>query len=200
MIVKKYAKEYKNVLEKIKDLSLFDSFKIVWFLMIFVAIYYFLIATDRYVSTMTLSVRSTNGETADTNGVLSLLTDTSNTSEDLKYLQGYIYSLDMLKILDEKIGLRKLYQEQFIDLFFKIWDFSSMESFLKYYQNRVKIYTDDKTGLLNVDVEGFTPESAHLIAQNIMEESEKFINEISHAAAREQMAFAENEIVKYKER
>lgn len=200
MIVKKYAKEYKNVLEKIRDLSLFDSFKIVWFLMIFVAIYYFLIATDRYVSTMTLSVRSTNGETADTNGVLSLLTDTSNTSEDLKYLQGYIYSLDMLKILDEKIGLRKLYQEQFIDLFFKIWDFSSMESFLKYYQNRVKIYTDDKTGLLNVDVEGFTPESAHLIAQNIMEESEKFINEISHAAAREQMAFAENEIVKYKER
>ncbi len=192
--------KYRIFLKKIKDLSLFDSFKIVWFLMIFITIYYLFIAADRYVSTMVLSVRSTNGEMSDTNEVLSLFTNTSNNSQDLKYLQGYIQSLDMLKILDEKIGLRKLYQEQFIDLPYRIWDFSSMESFLKYYQSRVKLYTDDKTGLLNVDVEGFTPESAHLIAQNIMEESEKFINEISHSAAREQMAFAENEMNKYKER
>lgn len=192
--------ENKNLLEKIKDLSIFDSFKIVWFLMIFVVIYYTLIAADRYVSTMTLSVRSTSGGISDTNGILSLLTNTSNTSEDMRYLQGYIHSLDMLKILDQKIGLRKLYQEQSLDLFFRIWDSSSMESFLKYYQNRVKLYTDSKTGLLNVSVEGFSPESARLIAQNIMEESEKFINEISHSAAREQMAFAENEMTKYKER
>lgn len=192
--------ENKNLLGKIKDLSIFDSFKIVWFLMIFVVIYYTLIAADRYVSTMTLSVRSTSGGIGDTNGILSLLTNTSNTSEDMRYLQGYIHSLDMLKILDQKIGLRKLYQEQSLDLFFRIWDSSSMESFLKYYQNRVKLYTDSKTGLLNVSVEGFSPESARLIAQNIMEESEKFINEISHSAAREQMAFAENEMTKYKER
>lgn len=192
--------ENKNLLGKIKDLSIFDSFKIVWFLMIFVVIYYTLIAADRYVSTMTLSVRSTSGGISDTNGILSLLTNTSNTSEDMRYLQGYIHSLDMLKILDQKIGLRKLYQEQSLDLFFRIWDSSSMESFLKYYQNRVKLYTDSKTGLLNVSVEGFSPESARLIAQNIMEESEKFINEISHSAAREQMAFAENEMTKYKER
>lgn len=53
---------------------------------------------------------------------------------------------------------------------------------------------------MQVEVEGFTPKSAHLIAQTIMQESEKFINEISHKAAREQMAFAENEVQKYKER
>lgn len=185
--------------KKIKDLSIFDSFKIVWFLMIFVVIYYFFIAADRYVSTMTLSVHSTNSQSVDTNSVLSLLTTTSNSSEDMKYLQGYIHSLDMLKILDKKIGLRKLYEENFKDLFFRISDSSSMESFLKYYQNRVKLYTDDKTGLLNVEVEGFSPESAHLIAQSIMEESERFINEISHAAAREQMNFAEEEVLTYKQ-
>ncbi len=190
----------KKFLDKFKDLSVFDSFKFVLFLMIFVVIYFTLIAADRYVSTITLSVRSTNSESSNSNGVLSLLTNTSNTSEDLKYLQGYIHSLDMLKILDAKLKLRELYKKQNIDLIYRLWDFSSLESFLKYYQNRVKLYTDSKTGLLNVDVEGFTPESAHLIAQNIMEESEKFINEISHSAAREQMAFAESEMSKYKER
>ncbi|AXL34315.1 capsule biosynthesis protein [Campylobacter jejuni] len=189
-----------ELLSKIKDLSIFDSFKIVWFIMIFVVIYYVFIAADRYVSTISMSVKSTTGSTQVANGILSLLTSTSNTNEDIKFLQGYIESLDMLKILDEKIHLRKLYDEQFIDLFYKISDSSPIESYLKYYQNRVKVHIDDKTGLLDVEVEGFTPESTHLIAQTIMQESEKFINEISHKAAREQMSFVEEELIKYKER
>ncbi|EOZ2160897.1 capsule biosynthesis protein [Campylobacter coli] len=195
----KINKSINTFFSKIKDLSIFDSFKIVWILMIFVIIYYILIAADRYVSTITMSVKSTTGSTQ-ASGVLSLLTATSNTSEDIKFLQGYIESLDMLKILDEKIHLKKLYNEQYIDLFFSLSSSSSIESYLKYYQNRVKVHVDDKTGLLNVEVEGFTPESAHLIAKTIMQESDKFINEISHKAAREQMAFAEEELVKYKER
>ncbi|HEH4835923.1 TPA: capsule biosynthesis protein [Campylobacter coli] len=195
----KINKSINTFFSKIKDLSIFDSFKIVWILMIFVIIYYILIAADRYVSTITMSVKSTT-ESTQASGVLSLLTATSNTSEDIKFLQGYIESLDMLKILDEKIHLKELYNEQYIDLFFSLSSSSSIESYLKYYQNRVKVHVDDKTGLLNVEVEGFTPESAHLIAKTIMQESDKFINEISHKAAREQMAFAEEELVKYKER
>ncbi|EAH4956576.1 capsule biosynthesis protein [Campylobacter coli] len=195
----KINKSINTFFSKIKDLSIFDSFKIVWILMIFVIIYYILIAADRYVSTITMSVKSTTGSTQ-ASGVLSLLTATSNTNEDIKFLQGYIESLDMLKILDEKIHLKKLYNEQYIDLFFSLSSSSSIESYLKYYQNRVKVHVDDKTGLLNVEVEGFTPESAHLIAKTIMQESDKFINEISHKAAREQMSFAEEELVKYKER
>ncbi|EGK8182159.1 capsule biosynthesis protein [Campylobacter coli] len=195
----KINKSINTFFSKIKDLSIFDSFKIVWILMIFVIIYYILIAADRYVSTITMSVKSTTGSTQ-ASGVLSLLTATSNTSEDIKFLQGYIESLDMLKILDEKIHLKELYNEQYIDLFFSLSSSSSIESYLKYYQNRVKVHVDDKTGLLNVEVEGFTPESAHLIAKTIMQESDKFINEISHKAAREQMSFAEEELVKYKER
>ncbi|MBM0637680.1 capsule biosynthesis protein [Campylobacter sp. VicNov18] len=192
--------ENKTLLEKIKDLSIFDSFKIVWFIMIFVVIYYVLIAAPRYVSTMILDVRSTSGESAQTNGILSLLGGVSTASEDLNYLKAYIESSNMLKILDQKIKLRELYQEQHIDLPYRIWDLSSMESYLKYYQARVKVRRDEVSKLLKVEVEGFTPESSYLIAQTIMEESEKFINEISHKAAREQMAFAENELQKYKER
>ncbi|EHO1611138.1 capsule biosynthesis protein [Campylobacter coli] len=195
----KINKSINTFFSKIKDLSIFDSFKIVWILMIFVIIYYILIAADRYVSTITMSVKSTTGSTQ-ASGVLSLLTATSNTNEDIKFLQGYIESLDMLKILDEKIHLKKLYNEQYIDLFYSLSSSSSIESYLKYYQSRVKVHVDDKTGLLNVEVEGFTPESAHLIAKTIMQESEKFINEISHKAAREQMSFAEEELIKYKER
>ena len=47
---------------------------------------------------------------------------------------------------------------------------------------------------MQIGVEGFDAQSAHLIASMIVKESERFINEISHRAAREQMAFAEKEL------
>ncbi|MBK1992373.1 capsule biosynthesis protein [Campylobacter sp. 2018MI35] len=192
--------EKKNLFKKIKDLSIFDSFKIVWFLMIFVVIYYILIAANRYVTTMSFDVRSTSSGSIQTSGILSLLSNASGSNEDIKYLKGYIYSSDMLNLLEQKIKIKELYADQNIDLFYKLKESSSNEAFLRYYQKRIKIYTDDKTGLLNIEVEGFTPQSSYLIAKTIMEESEKFVNEVSHRAAREQMIFAENEVIKFKER
>lgn len=192
--------EKKSLIDKIRDLSILDSFKIVWFLMIFVVVYYVFIAAPRYVTTMILDVRATSGASTQTNGILSLLSSNSVASEDIKYLKGYIHSFDMLKILNQKIQLKKLYDEQHLDLFYKLWQSSSNETFLKYYQNRIKIHTDNQTGLLSVEVEGFSPESSYLIAKTIMEESEKFINEISHKSAREQMDFAESEVLKFKEK
>ncbi|HDZ4292365.1 capsule biosynthesis protein [Campylobacter jejuni] len=192
--------EKKTLVEKIKDLSIFDSFKIVWFLMIFVVVYYVFIAAPRYVTTMILDVRATSGTSIQANGILSLLSSNSAASEDIKYLKGYIHSSDILRILDQKIQLKKLYNGQHLDLFYKLWQSSSNEAFLKYYQSRIKIHTDNETGLLSVEVEGFTPESSYLIAKTIMEESEKFVNEISHKSARDQMAFAESEVLKFKDK
>lgn len=189
----------KKIFEKVRNLEILHSFKIVWILTFLVVFYYVFIAADRYVSTMILDVRSTSGS-IQSSSVLSLLNTTATTSEDLKYLKGFIASSDLLKILDEKIKLKSLYQEQHIDLPFKIWDSSSAESYLQYYKNRVRLHNDSSSGLLSVEVEAFTPESSHIIAKTIIEESERFINEISHQAAREQMDFAENEVRKYKER
>ena len=190
----------KSFFKNLKIMKKIDSFNIVWFLMIFVVIYYIFIAANRYVSIVELSVRSTAGDNVQANSLISLLNSSANTSDDVKYLKAYINSLDMLKILEQKINIRKLYQEQSIDLPFAIYDFTSQESFLKYYQKMIRAKIDDKTGLLVLEVEGFTPESSYLIAKTIVEESEKFVNEISHKGAREQMAFAEGELEKFKQR
>ena len=63
-----------------------------------------------------------------------------------------------------------------------------------------EIVFDDVSGLLKVEVEGFTPQDSEIIANAILKESERFVNEVSHKAAREQMAFAEKELLKAKER
>ncbi|MCH5322536.1 MAG: capsule biosynthesis protein [Helicobacter sp.] len=169
--------------------------------MLVVIVYYLLFAADRYVSSIFLSVRSTTeNATSSMTGLVSLLGNNANSKEDIKYLKAYIQSLDMLKILEEKINLRELYAKQKKDLFFRTHRWYSQEDFLEYYQRLVGVTFDNDTGLLNVEVQGFNPEDTYLIAQTILEECDHFINELSHANAREQMAFAESELNQFKER
>ena len=196
----KTIQEY-DLTQKIKQILFLDSFKSVLVLMVFVVFYYVFIAADRYVSETSISVRSTSQSDSNSVGNLNNLLGGANANynEDLVYLKTYILSLDMLKILDETINIRKLYETQKLDLFFALLPFSDQEDFLKYYQSRVKII-DENDGLLSLEVEGFTPEQAHTIANAILLQSEKFVNEISHKSAREQLAFAENELLKYKDK
>ncbi|EAK9944536.1 capsule biosynthesis protein [Campylobacter lari] len=190
-----------DLLKKFKNLEILNSFKIVLILTAFVVFYYIFIAANRYVSESVLSVKSTTGDSGAITGIAALLTNNSFSSEDITFLKSYIHSLDMLNILEEKIQIRELYQKQKLDFFYSISSSADQEDFLKYYQNRVKIVQENSAnGLLRVEVEGFDPQSAHLIASTIVKESEKFINEISHKAARDQMQFAEEELLQFKKR
>ncbi|MCR6578799.1 capsule biosynthesis protein [Campylobacter insulaenigrae] len=190
-----------KIFEKIKNIEILHSFKIVLIVMFFVIFYYLFMAADRYVSESILSVKSTAGNNSAVNGLASLLTNNSFSSEDTKYLKFYIHSLDMLKILEEKINIQELYEKHKFDIFYSVSSSMSQESFLKYYQKRVKIVEENLgSGIFKIEVEGFEPEDAHLIATTIVKESERFINEISHKTAREQMAFAEEELFKFKQR
>lgn len=198
------AKTFRTIQEnsfsqKLKSFLLLDTYKVVLVLMAFILGYYYFIAANRYVSESVISVRSTNSDSssASLSGLTTLLGASGATSnEDITYLKTYILSLDMLQILDQKIGIRKFYEAQKLDPFFSLSSSADQESFLKFYQARVKI--TDNNGLLVLQVEGFTPEQAHLIAQSILDESERFVNEVSHKGAREQLAFAEEELIKYK--
>ncbi|WP_439098235.1 capsule biosynthesis protein [Campylobacter devanensis] len=196
------------ILRSIKDLkqhkerlNRLDSFKTVIYIMIAVIFYYTFIAADRYVSNVSLSVKSTDGGSPiSLSGIESLVGVASSSTEDIKLLQEYIKSFDMLQKLDEKINLRSLYEKQKIDLFFRIYSSTSKESYLKYYRDRIHILFDDTTGLLNVAVEGFSPEDARNISAAILEECERFINEISHNIAREQLRFAQGELESAKQK
>ncbi|EAK5529861.1 capsule biosynthesis protein [Campylobacter lari] len=190
-----------DLLKKFKNLKILNSFKIVLILTAFVVFYYIFIAANRYVSESVLSVKSTTGDSGAITGIAALLTNNSFSSDDINYLKSYIHSLDMLNILEKKIQIRELYEKQKLDFFYSISSSANQEDFLKYYQNRVKITQENSAnGLLRVEVEGFDPQSAHLIALTIVKESEKFINEISHKAARDQMQFAEEELLQFKKR
>lgn len=186
--------------KKLESIIFLHSFKAVLVLMALVVLYYLFIAANRYVSESVITVKSVSSDSGITiSGLGGLLgSQSTGSAEDVSYLKTYISSPDMLKILQEEIDIKGLYSSQKLDVFFSISKDANEDAFLKYYQERLKI--SDQNGLLKIEIEGFSPEQARLINAAILKESERFVNELSHKNAREQLSFAESELLKYKEK
>jgi len=165
-------------------------------------LYYIFLAADRYVSESKITVRQSGDAASAEVSSLALMMAGVNTGsrEETLYLRDYIHSLDMLKLLDAKLKLRHAYESEKLDPLFRLYSGTSQEWFHRYYRNRVEVVFDDLTALLTVRVQGFDPEFARQVNAEILAQSERFVNEISHRMAREQMAFAETEMLKARER
>lgn len=158
--------------------------------------YYLFLAADRYVSEAQLTVSQSSDSGSEVPGIAVMLSGVNPPSrQETLYLREYIQSLDMLKLLDEELGLRAAYSAESLDLLFRLPESATQEEFLEYYRARVQVNFDETTGLLALSVQGFKPDFAQAMAQAIVRQSERFVNEISHGIAREQMAFAEGEVI-----
>jgi capsular polysaccharide transport system permease protein len=160
------------------------------------AVYLFVFAADRYVSESVVVIRQ-EGSMSIPGGLtaLSSMFGTSASSGNDQYmLQAHILSIDMLRQLNEKLNLRQAYSSPKLDFIFRLDDDATQEEFGDYYQSRIEVMLDDVSGLVTIRTQGFTPEIAQAVNQQVVAISERFINESSHELAREQMAFAESEL------
>lgn len=162
--------------------------------LIFLMLYYFFIATEKYESISMVTIKYTGQPSTTFNiGIFSFVNPAVR--EDALYLKEYILSYDMLDYLDQKLKLKNLFQDKKIDFWQRLPADVSKEEFLKYYKKRiVKVIFDDTTGILTVKTYAFTPEDAKRINEAILEQCERFLNGISHKIAFEQMNFIENEL------
>lgn len=132
---------------------------------------------------------------------LSAMLGTSSSShEDQAMLQAHILSVDMMRQVDEKLGLREAYHDTTIDYIFRLNADATQEEFLDYYRSRVEVTVDGGSGLITIRTQAFTPEIAQAVNQEVVAISERFINESSHRLARDQMSFAESELEKARAR
>jgi capsular polysaccharide transport system permease protein len=162
--------------------------------------YYLFFAAERYVSESIISVKQANDSPSAASGLAAIVGISSNSKEDTLYLIEYIHSLDMLKLLEQKIDLRNMYSSQKRDFIYRLYDFMPQESFLEYYQSRVGVVYDDVSGLLKLNVEAFDADEAQMVASEILKQSELFVNELSHTMSKKQLEFAEAELKKAENR
>ncbi|WP_175121646.1 Wzz/FepE/Etk N-terminal domain-containing protein [Achromobacter animicus] len=186
-------------------MTYFDKLKsrrlVVWLVgvpMLLAILYYSFFALDRYVSTAQVAVRQVgNNEAPQIPGLAVMLSGLNPTSrEETLYLREFLTSQDMLNVLQQKADWAAHYSDRWRDPMYWLSNGAQREDLLKYYRRLVTAHFDEQTGLLNVSVEAFEPDFAEKVLQIMLSESERFVNELSHRMAREQMAFAQNELAK----
>jgi capsular polysaccharide transport system permease protein len=166
------------------------------------ALYWGLIASDRYVSEAHVIIQQTDMPIAQPMDLSTLLGMSSAPNRaDQLLLRDHLLSVDMLLKLDEKLGLREHYSDRRRDPISRMWSIDlSQEWFHRYYQSRVSVEFDEYAGLLVIRAEAFSPEKAHAITSMLAQEGEHYMNEVAHKLAQEQVAFIEKQVVEIGER
>jgi len=167
---------------------------------IIMSAYWLLIASDRYVSEAHLVVQQTNlpgGQSMDFSGLLSGVLG-SNSNSDQHMLSDYLYSVDMLKKLDQKLNLKQHYSDSSHDLFSRLWN-QEIEFFHEYYRKHTEVYQDAENGILYIKAQAYDPKIAQQIVATLVQDGEIFINGLAHQLANEQVKFLEEQVAKIKE-
>ncbi|WP_016913344.1 chain-length determining protein [Vreelandella stevensii] len=164
-----------------------------------VTFYWFVWAEERYVSRATVVLESPQVATPEFS-LSSLISGGGGNTHDLLLLREHLLSVDMLRLLDQQLGIRQHYSENG-DFFARLRDPSApIEDLHKYYLRRVEVELDEYAGVLNIYVQGYSPEFAQNLATLLLEAGENHMNDMGHRLADEQVRFLEQQMVRLEER
>jgi capsular polysaccharide transport system permease protein len=160
------------------------------------AVYWGLIASDRYVSDAHVVVDRTDLQASQGMDFATLVTGGRN-NHDLLLLRDHLRSVDMLLKLDAQLKLRTHYSDNKRDPLSRMWfSDASQEFFHQHFLNRTSIEIDEQAGILRIRAQAYDAPMAQAIAQGLLREGEAFMNEIAHRLARDQVAFLEQQVSK----
>ncbi|WP_300319089.1 hypothetical protein [Idiomarina sp.] len=168
-------------------------------LILVAAIYWGLIATDRYVSRAHIVLESPEVNMSSMN-ISSLLSGTQG-SGDLLLLRDHLLSVTMLKKLQQDLDLRSHYSQDFID------SWSSLESpdvpiekFHEYMLSHMSIEFDEYSAILKIQVQAYDRDMSQAIVQALLEEGEQHMNRMGQRLAEEQVKFIDQQAKQAEER
>ncbi len=164
-------------------------------------LYWGVIASDRYVSEADVVVDRTDVGGGQSIDFSALITGGGRSTYDLMLMRDHLRSVDMLQKLDARLKLRVHYSDWKRDPLSRMWsEDAEQEFFHRHYLSRVSIELDDTVGVLRIKAQAYSPEMARAIASALVEEGERFMNEMAHRLARDQVDFLEKEVDRMSER
>lgn len=171
-------------------------FSMIFVLAIIAAAYWLFMASDRYVSDANVIIRKTDSVSGPSLDISMLVAGVSGVNRlDQLLLREYLLSVDMLKKLDADLDLRSHYSDKRQDIVSRMWfKDASMEWFHRHYLSRVSVSYDDFSGVLRVRVQAYDPDTAQTIATRLVQEGERYMNQIGHEMAEVQVDFLTRQV------
>lgn len=162
--------------------------------------YYFFIASDLYTSESSFIIRSPDRQSSSSGLNLILRSAGFSRAQDDSYTaEAFILSRDALKQLETSLHISQKYSSDHVDFLNRFggpFQDKSFESLYKYYKEKINVKTDTTTAISSLKVKAYNPQTAYQINQQLLQMSEKLINNINNNARRDLITFAEEEVRK----
>lgn len=157
---------------------------------------YWLFSSERYVSEAIVIIQNTEQIGVPTLDITAMLGGLGGVNKpDQLLLREHLLSVDMLKKLDAALDLRSHYSDSRRDFASRMWfKNASIEWFHRHYLSRVSVAFDDYAGVLRIRAQAYDAATARAIAAVLVQEGERFMNEMSHALARAQVEFLDKQV------
>ncbi|MBN8950879.1 MULTISPECIES: capsule biosynthesis protein [unclassified Rhizobium] len=147
------------------------------------SVYYAFIASNQYVAEARFAVRAVSGaEDTSSSGDATSALNMRSASQDAYVVTSFIHSTEILNRIGKKLDYRSMFARQDADFLSRFRSSQSDEEFLKYWNDHVTAYIDVTSGIITLKVRTFAPDDSVKLADAIIEESEKLINELSERA------------------
>ena len=155
--------------------------------------YLYTMAKDQFVSEVGFTVRREEAPLV-SNLLTTLGNVSSSSSSDSDILFEYVRSQELVRRVDEEIDLRSLYGAVYDeDPLFGL-DPDAIEELVDYWQRVVRVSYAPSTGLLELEVRAFDPQTATRVARLVFSESSEMINELSQIARDDATRYAREDL------
>lgn len=187
-----------NSKEKVSATNLSQLFKPIFVFVVLpffiFAFYQIILASERFESRSQLILKQPDG-VATLDPTMALLSGFGGTnfSNDNELLKAYILSWDMVHYLENNLSIKEHFANKESDFFSRLSNNATREDLHEFFAQHVTIEIDDKSSVVSILAQGFTPEFVEKLTGAIVERAEWYINEIGHNLAKEQLLFVQNE-------
>ncbi len=155
--------------------------------------YLYIFVRNKYETKSEIVIRSSNSKDFNIDIQSFLSSSGGSKTEDGRYLEIYLKSLEAMQKYDNNYPLIKNYKKEGIDFFNGLSINSNREDKLKFYKNLIKINLDTDYGVLEVKTYGYNPNQSYNLNLFLLERSKSFINKINQDINKQQLAFSRNE-------
>lgn len=157
------------------------------------AVFYGLIASDRYISESRFLVRSVNQPAAE--GITAYLRDfgIARANDDAFAIQAYLYSRDAMRAVMRTVDLRRVYTRAEADPItrYRPWGGDTDEALFRYFSQQLSVDKDDEAGITTIRVSAYRAADAKAIADALVALSEAQVNALNNRARRDSLSEAQ---------
>lgn len=140
--------------------------------------YYGFVAADQYVTEARFAVKSGGESSLGALSALSSLIDTGQARDGL-IIADYVKSTALLSTLERQFDLSKMFGSARGDFLSSLKLDASTEELRDYWDHQISVAVDRNSGLVTLRIRAFTAEDSLALAQTVIADAEKMVNELT---------------------